>query len=91
MTKKLRRIAERHSLPLGEGGSADCAETDEVFTGIGNDIIHRWGGPYNIRQDEVDHKGKARVSPSIWFGISLYAVDLQLFYFFKNPTYLEIR
>ena len=55
-------IADEISLPLGEGGQADCAETDEVFTGIGNDIIHRWGGPYNVRQAEVDPKWKAQIN-----------------------------
>ncbi len=26
------KIVDTISLPLGEGGSADCAETDEVFS-----------------------------------------------------------
>ena len=53
------------SLPLGEGGSADCAETDEVFTGIGNDLIHRKRVPTTFGFAEVDPKGKAKIESAI--------------------------
>ena len=71
------------SLPLGEGGSADCAETDEVFHAF-LDLPHPpQACPYNIRLCRSWPEGKAQIN------VRLYTANQASTAFYEEPFFLN--